>query len=399
VQRIVREPVASGVLFEMGTPTHLVGDIGVVERDRNGGVYAAQTVDSRVRYTVTSRPGRRDEAALAGDRALAPAPAGERYLALPPLDPAVGELARTVTADAASDAARALALERHLLRTGVYSDTPPRLAADDPRSPIERFLFEGRAGHCEYFASAFVVLARSAGLPARLVNGFAGGSENPFGGFVELSRSDAHAWAEVHYEKAGWVRYDPTPPDLRLRAAPGTSFTEQLGVLGSALEHWWFQHVVEFDRSDQAAALRRAWLAWRSWRGRDAARPAAHEAARPGLSEALGGALRSPRTIAVVAAGAVLLLVARGLRRRRVDRREIPECYAAALRLLARRGVVRGPADTAREFAGAAHRALPGAAADAFRSLTEAYLAERFGNHPGGSARAELQRLRHALPG
>ena len=94
--------------------------------------------------------------------------------------------------------------------------------------------------------------------------GFAGGQSNQVGGFVEVSRSDAHAWVEVHYRDAGWVRYDPTPPDLRLAGsiAASSSLTE----LASALEFWWFRNVVDFDRGHQARALKKAWRAWRDWR-------------------------------------------------------------------------------------------------------------------------------------
>ena len=55
----------------------------------------------------------------------------------------------------------------------------------------------------------------------------------------------------MHYEKSGWVRYDATPPDLRRRAEPLLSITGRLAQLASALEYWWFQRIVGFDRSDQ----------------------------------------------------------------------------------------------------------------------------------------------------
>ena len=112
-----------------------------------------------------------------------------------------------------------------------------------------------------------VVLAREVGLHARLVNGFAGGQENRIGGFVELTRSDAHTWVEMHYARAGWVRYDPTPPDLRARPELALSLAVQLRQLGSALELWWYQSVLGFDRSDQIHAAKSAWLAWQSAKG------------------------------------------------------------------------------------------------------------------------------------
>ena len=89
-----------------------------------------------------------------------------------------------------------------------------------------------------------VVLAREVGLPARLVNGFAGGRTNEIGGFVVVAQSDAHAWVEIHYERAGWVRYDPTPADLRARAEPPLSFargspTSRARSSSGGSSAWW----------------------------------------------------------------------------------------------------------------------------------------------------------------
>ncbi|RIK89644.1 MAG: hypothetical protein DCC71_25895, partial [Proteobacteria bacterium] len=265
VQRVLREPVASGVLFGAGAPLRLEGGLGRIQADRNGGLYAPDTSQERVQYTIASRTRWPDAAALRTERALPPERAGERYLALPALAPEVHALAREITASSDDDAARALAVERWLREHGRYSDTPPADRPGDPRSPIERFLLERTEAHCEYFASAMVVLLRAVGIPARLVNGFAGGRTNEFGGFVEISRADAHAWVEVHFERAGWVPFDPTPPDLRLRGAHGDWLAELRDLAGAA-EHWWYQHVVEFDRSAQLRALRSGWIAWQRWR-------------------------------------------------------------------------------------------------------------------------------------
>jgi transglutaminase-like putative cysteine protease len=261
VQRIVREPVEAGVLFRIGDPRGIQGTIRRLERDASGGLYAASQADERIRYTVRSLRAQPDDDDLRDDRALPPRRGGERLLARAPLSPAVGELAARIVADAKSDAERARAIEHYLMKSGHYTDTPPD-PPKDGSSPLEGFLFRGLAGHCEYFASAMVVLAREVGLPARLVNGFAGGRTNEIGNFVVVAQKDAHAWVEIHFERAGWVRYDPTPADLRARAEPPLSFTERIGDFASALELWWFQRVVGFDRSDQIDVLKRAWLAW-----------------------------------------------------------------------------------------------------------------------------------------
>jgi transglutaminase-like putative cysteine protease len=391
LQRIAREPIDPGVIFSAGTPTGIRGPLGRLERDVNDALYAHSTAGERADYTIASDFALRDDEALRGSEALPPAERGERYLALPELSPEVRELAQKITAGHTSDADRALALEAYLRRQGRYSDTPPVVGRDDPRSPIEVFLLGGTEGHCEYFASAMVVLARSVGFPARLVGGFAGGHSNEVGGFVEVSRSDAHAWVEVHYRDVGWVRYDPTPPDLRLAGAfaAGSSLSE----LASALEFWWFRNVVDFDRGHQARALKRAWRTWRDWR-KGAGENREH---RPGRR--LGGwDLPNPPDWLWGVGALALGLGGLGYDvRRRQRREEVPRFYGEALRLLRRKNLVRDPATPARAFASLAREKLPLPAARSFATLTESYLAERFGGHPSPSVQAELRVLRDSL--
>jgi transglutaminase-like putative cysteine protease len=394
VQRVIREPVEAGALFASGRPRRLSGPLGRLEQDANGGLFAPGGEETRVAYTVSSRRETPDAAALRADRAAPPRGDPQRWLALPPLSPAVAARAQALVAGAGSDAERAARIERWLREHGRYTDVPPEIDPGDPRSPVEVFLDGSLAGHCEYFATAMVVLARSAGLPARLVNGFAGGRRNAFGDFLTLTRADAHAWVEIHYAGAGWVRYDPTPPDLRTTAT-AAGLGARLAELASAAELWWFERVVEFDRSDQARALRSAWLGWRRWRAEAGAAPA--ESAR-------SPARRDPRGVidarGIAAAIALLgLAAAFGVWRRRAARpgARVPESYAAALRLLARRGLVRAPATPARAFASTAARVLPPPAADAFAALTEAYLAERFGGRHDAGGAEELRLLRDSL--
>jgi hypothetical protein len=238
-----------------------------------------------------------------------------------------------------------------------------------------------------------VLLLRTLGVPAHLVNGFAGGRPNEIGGFLEVTRSDAHTWVEVRYARAGWVRYDPTPPDLRARPVPALSFSERVRQLASTVELWWFQRVVGFDRADQIHALKRAWLAWQAARqGERTASADAHAPRRsPEWHEALGRA--APW-------GAVALLAALGLgwrRRRSLGPGKLPADYARALRLLARRGLVRDPATTARAFAQTVSAQQPPAVATPFEALTEAYLAERFGGWVHPARGVSLAALRGAL--
>ena len=90
-----------------------------------------------------------------------------------------------------------------------YTLEPPPLGSQ----PVDRFLFDTRRGFCEHYASAFAVLMREAGIPARIVLGYQGGEVNPLGNYMIVRQSDAHAWTEVWLDgsaaargSAPWIR-------------------------------------------------------------------------------------------------------------------------------------------------------------------------------------------------
>ena len=79
------------------------------------------------------------------------------------------------------------------------------------RTPLDNFIFYEKKGHCVLFASSFTLMLRSAGIPARMVNGFAGGDYDLKKGMYVMKSSNAHAWTEIYFENYGWVVCDPTP--------------------------------------------------------------------------------------------------------------------------------------------------------------------------------------------
>jgi transglutaminase-like putative cysteine protease len=390
-QRITREKLETGVIFSPGQPLVVRGDVGRLQVDQAGSLYGLRTAGDRIDYQVAAdvRSPRHVRGDLAGDRAALPREAGDRFLQLPELDPGVGELARQIVAGAQTDLQRALSIEAHLRRKGRYTnDIPDHGRAG--RSPIESFLLESSEGHCEYFASGMVMLARSLGLPARLVNGFAGGVTNQIGDFIEVTQSDAHTWVEIHFAESGWVRFDPTPADLRLAGAAELRGERWWASLTSAAELWWYR-IVDFDRSSQGRVLRKAWLAWHQWRREQRGDPAAAAAPRREWT------LRLPAW--AWGLGALLALAGLGVlaSRRRPAEAQLPSFYARALKLLAGRGLTRGPASTARAFADRVAQEVPEVAGVAFRNLTEAYLRQRFSGVAAGPTDAELRVLRDSL--
>jgi transglutaminase-like putative cysteine protease len=131
--------------------------------------------------------------------------------------------AERITADARSDYHRALLLQDHFRLDGGF-----RYDLDVHSEGIDGlgdFLFDVRAGYCQQFASAYAALARSIGLPTRVVVGFTWGEWAPErsidGSFVDgayvVRGQHAHAWPEVYFAGTGWVRFEPTPG----RGAPG----------------------------------------------------------------------------------------------------------------------------------------------------------------------------------
>ena len=118
-----------------------------------------------------------------------------------------------VHATAAGRVARAL----ELLHTCRY-DLAPGFPGDV--DPTVAFL-ERRRGYCQHFCSAFAMLVRDAGLPARLAVGFAQGEWHGEGEYYVLRRLHAHCWVEVFFAELGWVRYDPTQEALEDFSVPG----------------------------------------------------------------------------------------------------------------------------------------------------------------------------------
>ncbi len=132
------------------------------------------------------------------------------YTQLPDdLSERIHDLARRITSGHRTPYAKARAIESHLRNNYAYvfgkdSTKPRRPAGFDA---VEWFLFETREGTCGQFSSAFAVLARSVGLPARVVSGW---MITPTSGTQTVGSDQAHQWAEVAFEGIGWITFEAT---------------------------------------------------------------------------------------------------------------------------------------------------------------------------------------------
>jgi len=132
----------------------------------------------------------------------------ERYLQLPETTPErVRILARDLTATQPTPYDRAVAIESYLREFPYTLDVPAPTRQNDI---ADYFLFELQEGYCDYYATAMVVLARAAGLPARMVVGYATGRYDMVNARYVVTEADAHAWVEIYFPGYGWIEFEPT---------------------------------------------------------------------------------------------------------------------------------------------------------------------------------------------
>ena len=196
------------------------------------------------------------------------------YLELPDgRNPKTRDLARSMRGDATSDREY---VQQVLTMFNVdafhYTLQPPRLGAN----PVDAFLFDTRRGFCEHYASAFAVMMREAGIPARIVLGYQGGEVNPLGDYLIVRQADAHAWTEVWLDGRGWQRVDPTAAVAPERIESGRSgaaldgsgaawglgtpsrLAYRLGMAWDALNARWNELVLAYGPENQRRFMR--WL-------------------------------------------------------------------------------------------------------------------------------------------
>ncbi|WP_426661208.1 transglutaminase TgpA family protein [Rhodanobacter aciditrophus] len=363
------EPTRQRVLPTLDVP--LAAPPGAsLRRDRE--VIADHPVDNLRDYTLESATRYRLEPQLGRYRA--------RWLQLPAgFDPRTLALGRSWRARYGGDNAAIVHAALALFHDGGFRYTlaPAPLGRD----AMDDFLFDTREGFCEHYASAFTVLMRAAGIPARVVTGYQGGYWNALGRYLLVRNSDAHAWSEVWLDGRGWVRVDPTAAVRPQRISRGAA----AAVAGQLP---WYQ-------SGWLQSLRNHWDIVNRWwnlgvNGFDALR-------QRGLLKPFGIREADTSTLALLLAIGCVLAMAAGLAW--VWRRREPEDAARAAlrrleRKLARLGVARQAGEGPRDYLQRAARALP-AQHDTLIQLMHHYLELRYAHSEPTSE--SLRALRRAV--
>ena len=158
---------------------------------------------------------------------------------------------------------KALALDRYLRETGGFGYTLKLDVVDSSLDPIEDFLVNRKEGHCEYFASALTLLLRSAGIPARMVNGFKGGDWNELAKVLSVRQKHAHSWVEAYLGEVpgrermpNWLTLDPTPGNERDKSlAKVGGFRANFRQISDLIRYIWVFYVVGYNAERQDRLL------------------------------------------------------------------------------------------------------------------------------------------------
>ncbi|MGH7889234.1 MAG: transglutaminase TgpA family protein, partial [Thermodesulfobacteriota bacterium] len=382
-QEIITEPLDTEILFAASLPVGFQGVSGGRLEEVNDSYILSSRGSYRLKYTAYSDLGAPYAKDLRVENENYPISIKRRYLKLPVLDGKIKALSNRITRLDSNAYDKAVSIRRYLAVNMNYTRTLKKGTND---FPIEDFLFQSKAGHCEYFATAMVVLLREIGVPARIVNGFHGGEWNEYGEFFLVRESNAHSWIEVFFPEHGWVLFDPTPAaESEFSSAQGSFF---LSSYADYLRYRWNRYVVDFTQRDQVRILRGISNNW-SWQ-------------KSRLQSEVDFKIGSPNKKWFIAF-ALLILVTwtiytnsdlkrfLGLGRKKPDERA-SIIYKKGLSVLSKQGLRKSDFATPREFA----QLVMGnreTQINTFHEFTERYLDLRFGGSYIKHELGELERL------
>ncbi len=208
--RQVRQEVR--ISEDLGSLLHVTGELVTADREfsvgwREPGDLFGATIEANA-YRADSLVPIVDEVTLRAAGEDYPQWIKDQFLQLPEdLPSRVISLALDLTATEPTPYDRARAIESYL-RTFPYSLDVSYPPID--RDTVDFFLFSLQTGYCDYYSSSMVVLARAAGIPARMAIGYIGGIYDAEEGRYLVSEAEAHSWVEVYFPEVGWITFEPT---------------------------------------------------------------------------------------------------------------------------------------------------------------------------------------------
>jgi transglutaminase-like putative cysteine protease len=195
-------------------------------------------------------------------------------------NPRARALARQMRAQSRDDADYARRALQWFQAQGLEYTLDPGATSLDS---VDTTLFDSKRGFCAHFASAYALLMRAAGVPARVVTGYLGGEWNPAGDYLIVRQADAHAWTEIWLDGRGWTRVDPTTVvapdrlqfgvyDLLPDSARATTqllrsaWLSRAALLWDGANQWWQRRIIGFDVRSQLEFLRELGIDAPNWR-------------------------------------------------------------------------------------------------------------------------------------
>lgn len=141
---------------------------------------------------------------------------------------------------------KARLIEKELRENFAYEIGTPELSR---LAPVDDFIFNRRAGHCERFAASLALMLRMQGIPARVAIGYVATTRNLFNGRAQVRFRDAHSWTEAYFDKVGWVTLDATPGPT-----PNSGGADLMDFI-DAMDFAWYSHIVNFNGFAQKELL------------------------------------------------------------------------------------------------------------------------------------------------
>ncbi|MHC1784040.1 MAG: transglutaminase family protein [Anaerolineaceae bacterium] len=214
----VRNLFTAGEPLKLSLPVKVIGEITPAGIEDVNAVTAQENLLRGGSYRQSSLVSNPSKQLLRETSQNYPAWVQARYLQLPAgLTQRTRDLAAQITAGMNTPYDKADAITAWLRKEITYENTIPNPPVD--REVMDWFLFDHKAGYCNFYATAEVVLLRSLGIPSRLAAGYAQGNQDPETGLFQVLRKDSHAWPEVYFPGVGWVEFEPTTsqPELLFR--------------------------------------------------------------------------------------------------------------------------------------------------------------------------------------